>query len=53
MIDRQLLQKLEAYYQEHLEDMVQENITVCEVAAPPFQEHERAEMWPSAGGNWV
>jgi tripeptide aminopeptidase len=43
MIDRQLLQKLEAYYQEHLEDMVQENITVCEVAAPPFQEHERAE----------
>ncbi len=43
MIDRQLLKKLEAYYQQHLEDMVQENITVCEVAAPTFQEQERAE----------
>lgn len=42
MIDNQLLEKLAVYYLEHLEDMVQENITVCEVAAPPFQEHARA-----------
>lgn len=43
MIDRQLLEKLEAYYSQHLEDMVQENIAVCEVAAPPFQEQARAD----------
>lgn len=43
MIDHQLLKQLEAYYSEHLEDMVQENIAVCEVAAPSFQEHKRAE----------
>ncbi len=43
MFDERLLRKLENYYQEHLEDMVQENIAVCEVAAPPFQERERAE----------
>lgn len=42
MIDQQLLKQLEAYYNERLEDLVQENIAVCEVAAPTFAEHERA-----------
>ncbi len=43
MIDHQLLKKFEAYYLDHLEDMVQENIAVCEVAAPSFQEKARAD----------
>ena len=43
MIDYQLLKRLESYYTEHLEEMVAENIAVCEVAAPPFHERERAE----------
>ena len=43
MIDQQLLQQLKEYYTAHLEEMVAENIAVCEVAAPPFHEQERAE----------
>lgn len=42
-MDNKLLEKLAVYYLEHLEDMVQENIAVCEVAAPPFQEQARAD----------
>lgn len=42
-MDNRLLEKLGAYYLKHLEDMVQENIAVCEVAAPPFQEQARAD----------
>jgi acetylornithine deacetylase/succinyl-diaminopimelate desuccinylase-like protein len=41
-IDQQLLTQLRTYYQAHLEDIIAENIAVCEVAAPPFQELERA-----------
>ncbi|HBL50175.1 MAG TPA: peptidase M20, partial [Firmicutes bacterium] len=41
-IDQQLLTQLLTYYQAHLEDIIAENIAVCEVAAPPFQELERA-----------
>lgn len=43
MVDQQLLLRLQSYYEERLEDMVVENIAVCEVAAPSFQEHARAE----------
>lgn len=43
MTDLKLLARLQDYYTAHLEDMIQENIDVCEVAAPGFQEHERAE----------
>ncbi len=43
MIDRDLLQRLQEYFTAHHEEMIAENIAVCEVAAPPFQEHERAE----------
>ncbi|HCF93179.1 MAG TPA: peptidase M20, partial [Firmicutes bacterium] len=41
-IDQQLLTQLRTYYQAHLEDIIAENIAICEVAAPPFQELERA-----------
>jgi len=43
MIDKQLLSRLQEYYTIHLEEMIQENIAVCEVAAPGFQEHARAD----------
>jgi tripeptide aminopeptidase len=43
MVDKQLLQRVKTYYTERLEDMVAENIAVCEVPAPPFMERERAE----------
>ncbi|MGI6357750.1 MAG: M20/M25/M40 family metallo-hydrolase [Bacillota bacterium] len=43
MIDLHLMQRLQEYFTAHHEDMIAENIAVCEVAAPPFQEHERAE----------
>jgi len=42
IIDQHLLAQLRTYYQTHLEDVIAENIAVCEVAAPPFQEMERA-----------
>lgn len=40
--DSKLLARLQEYYAAHLEEMIQENIAVCEVAAPGFQEHARA-----------
>lgn len=43
MLNQELLQRLQSYFTAHLEEMVAENIAVCEVAAPPFQEHARAE----------
>lgn len=43
-IDQQLLAQLRTHYQTHLEDIVTENIAVCQVAAPPFQELERARF---------
>lgn len=43
MIDQQLMQQLKEYYTAHLEEMIAENIAICEVAAPPFHELERAE----------
>ncbi|HAW69717.1 MAG TPA: hypothetical protein DCX37_00860, partial [Firmicutes bacterium] len=52
-IDQQLLTQLRTYYQAHLEDIIAENIAVCEVAAPPFQELERARAVarrPPGGG---
>lgn len=49
MIDKQLLQELETYYSEHLERMISENIAVCEIAAPSFQEKNRAEY---VAGRW-
>ncbi|MGI5854032.1 MAG: M20/M25/M40 family metallo-hydrolase [Bacillota bacterium] len=42
MIDQKMLAQLQAYYQTHLEDIIAENIAICQVAAPPFQEMERA-----------
>lgn len=37
------IQRYRNYFTEHIEDMIAENIAVCEVEAPPFQEHQRAE----------
>lgn len=41
-MNRAKLDSFKQYYTDHLPQMIEENIAVCETAAPPFHEHERA-----------